>query len=148
MNGIRRWILPSNLSCRVHLFRLETRKHIWAGNGCSRNVFRSRYISSANSNSPTTPTLLPILSFLLGSLATAGLGFYYLESRNAFTSHFNRAGKDPVTEPNLGSAYDFQNAIRQLQLAFPEEDRVTTAPEDLYDHGFSTVRLLRAIAFA
>jgi len=39
--------------------------------------------------------------------------------------------------PAYGNPTDFQSAIHELQEAFPEEDRVTTDPDDLHDHGFS-----------
>ena len=69
------------------------------------------------------------LSFALGSLGTIGFSYYIYRTRIA--------GKDKVFKFKYGSAPDFQQAIRMLCLAFPEEGRVTTEPEDLYEHGFS-----------
>ncbi|KAH8114410.1 FAD-linked oxidase-like protein [Phellopilus nigrolimitatus] len=57
-------------------------------------------------------------SFLLGSLGTLGLTYYYLGP--------HRSSSGIAKKVKYGSANDFQTA-----------GRVTTEPEDLYDHGFS-----------
>lgn len=69
------------------------------------------------------------LSFVLGSLGTIGFSYYIYRSRVS--------GKDKTFKFKYGSAPEFQQAVRMLCLTFPEEGRVTTEPEDLYDHGFS-----------
>ncbi|KAL5519872.1 hypothetical protein ACEPAG_1532 [Sanghuangporus baumii] len=67
--------------------------------------------------------------FLLGSAATIalfGLSFYLIGSRSR---------KD--TKVKYGTALNFQAAVRILELTFPEDDKVSTDPEDIMHHGFS-----------
>lgn len=66
---------------------------------------------------------------MLGSMGTICLSYYLYRSRVA--------GKDKAFKFKYGSAPDFQQAIRILCTTFPEEGKVTTEVEDLYDHGFS-----------
>ena len=69
--------------------------------------------------------------FLLGSASTFalfGLSFYLLRSRS-------RDSRDMKVK--YGTALEFQSAVRILEMTFPEDDKVSTDPEDLMYHGFS-----------
>ncbi|KIK57135.1 hypothetical protein GYMLUDRAFT_75658 [Collybiopsis luxurians FD-317 M1] len=41
------------------------------------------------------------------------------------------------SKPQYGSAKDFEKAISELKIAFPDEDAVSTDPDDVYAHGYS-----------
>lgn len=42
-----------------------------------------------------------------------------------------------LSSVSYGSLEDFKAAINSLRTLFPDEDSVTTDPDDLHDHGFS-----------
>ena len=69
-----------------------------------------------------------VLSFLLGSFGTVVLGGLA----------YSKFKADPSsTKIKFGTALDFQTAVRILCLTFPEEGKVTTDADDLYEHGVS-----------
>lgn len=77
-----------------------------------------------------------ILSFCLGGAVSV----FALRSQDNLLSSESLPINTPSISshsPAYGNPTDFQSAIHELQEAFPEEDRVTTDPDDLHDHGFS-----------
>ena len=90
--------------------------------------FGTRHLSTSSSESIQTPKskrrpwAIIILSFCTGGIISA----YAL-----------RPQRSQAKTPTYGNLVDFQAAIHDLQEAFPDEDRVTTDPDDLHDHGFS-----------
>ncbi|KAL5501751.1 DLD1_2 [Sanghuangporus vaninii] len=91
-------------------------------------VTRSAALASSTESAKNKSRLSPNARyFLLGSATTIalfGLSFYLIDSR-----------KD--TRVKYGTALDFQAAVRILELTFPEDDKVSTDPEDIMHHGFS-----------
>lgn len=88
---------------------------------------------------PSPPSLaLPILaSFALGAAA-----YHLSTSPNTLSSIFGTKGREsasPVAGLNntYGTTEDFAKAVQLLKEVFPEEDTVTTDPDDLETHGFS-----------
>ncbi|KAF9074208.1 FAD-linked oxidase-like protein [Rhodocollybia butyracea] len=87
---------------------------------------------SATTNSGTSFTMRTALLVLGSSLIGGSVGF----------SLANRDHKSPseslaVKSIQYGSTEDFAKAIEELRRAFPNEDTVSTDPDDLYYHGFS-----------
>lgn len=86
--------------------------------------------SLATTNTRTSNYTIPYLAVALGSGISGALGYYL--ARNSVAS-----ASDSLSEPQYGSLADFDSAIKDLRVLFSSEDSVTTAPEDLHDHGFS-----------
>ena len=101
--------------------------------GCGTYTRRLSSSSSSTSHLTATPPKLKdrkrsacVYSFLAGAVGSLGLTYYIWSII-----------KDQNKKVKLGSANDFQIAVRILCMTFPEDGRVTTEPDDLYDHGFS-----------
>ena len=94
----------------------------------------SRQFSTSETNPPPTGKRRPwalILSFCAGGV----LSTFALRSRK--DSEDSETITPSARTPAYGNPTDFQTAIHELQEAFPADDRVTTDPDDLHDHGFS-----------
>lgn len=87
---------------------------------------RCKFFATSSNLKPRSVGLNGVSAFILGSLFTAGTGFYFLKDQLYKTT----------LELEYGSARDFQTAIQELQAIFPAE-RVSTDDADLHDHGFS-----------
>lgn len=68
-----------------------------------------------------------VVSFLAGAVGSLGLTYYIWSSSKERNTN----------KVKFGTALHFQTAVRILCMTFPEEGRVTTEPDDLYDHGVS-----------
>ncbi|KAI5116581.1 hypothetical protein M0805_009224 [Coniferiporia weirii] len=114
------------------------KRHAASAVSLTKRAVRQHATSSTNAASMSSAAKPPwsghALAFLLGSLGTLGLSYCFL--RPAPDASLSRGGIRNL-KVKYGSALDFQTAVRILCLTFPEEGRVTTEPEDLYDHGFS-----------
>jgi D-lactate dehydrogenase (cytochrome) len=71
------------------------------------------------------------LGIVLGSVGSGLLGYTVAQAHPA-----SRAPLHDVL-PTYGTPEDFQSAIKDLRVAFPAGDAVSTDLDDLHMHGFS-----------
>ena len=102
---------------------------------------RRNYSSHASSGSPRVKWQQPVF-IAIGFLCSAMLGYSLagqasLSSPNWFKNNSGDHEEFVDLSARYGSPQDYRAAIVALRNLFPEEDYVTTDPEDLNDHGFS-----------
>lgn len=102
-------------------------------------AYKRRMSSSTNTDSSSSSHLTSsasklngkysacVVSFLAGAVGSLGLTYYIWSSSKERNTN----------KVKFGTALHFQTAVRILCMTFPEEGRVTTEPDDLYDHGVS-----------
>ncbi|KAJ3744008.1 FAD-linked oxidase-like protein [Lentinula detonsa] len=129
---MQRKFLPSSLFIRAHprVISLNSRYPVKG----LRFVSSSTSSNSRSSFSARTTTFFALGSALIGGLL--GFSFAY-GPQSSVSSPPTSLSTKTVTKPRYGSAEDFQKAIEELKRTFPDEDTVSTNPEDVYNHGFS-----------
>ncbi|KIK64084.1 hypothetical protein GYMLUDRAFT_71528 [Collybiopsis luxurians FD-317 M1] len=97
---------------------------------CPRTQGRLRFASTSSTSASNTSSLSGRTILLLAgsSLISGALGFAWANRSQPVVSS---------SKPQYGSAKDFEKAISELKIAFPDEDAVSTDPDDVYAHGFS-----------
>ncbi|KAJ3998892.1 hypothetical protein F5050DRAFT_1116164 [Lentinula boryana] len=129
---MQRKFLPSSLFIRAHprVISLNSRYPVKG----LRFVSSSTSSNSRSSFSARTTTFFALGSALIGGLL--GFSFAY-GPRSSVSAPPTSLSTKTVTKLQYGSAEDFQKAIEELKRTFPDEDTVSTNPEDVYNHGFS-----------
>ena len=73
---------------------------------------------------------------LLSALASGAFVYIFTAQPNTLSALLTNSNASKRSQ--YGSNADFDRAIEELRAAFAsDEDAVSTAPEDLQDHGFS-----------
>ena len=133
-------VVPASLDHRQYLlYSLLARRKSTRTSLSEPSTSRFFPTAGAPESSTGSRTSLTVL-FCVASGLVGYLLASEVDALKSYRSIFGTNQNDSdeyFTNPKFGSPRDFQDAIRELRETFPDEDAVTSDPEDLYDHGFS-----------
>ncbi|KAL7412693.1 FAD-binding domain-containing protein [Mrakia frigida] len=92
------------------------------------------------SSSSTSSSSFPLSTLLATGFTASALTYLLANPPQLLLDVFNPVPEPPFISPLYGSEKDFETAIQELKSLFEPlgKDQVSTAPEELLGHGFST----------